>query len=140
METSFNMKEGALLLNWQKKPVAILLCSQSNKIFWFEKGTYEAITDKRMKALFFSEEGLQGANLRGTNLYGAKLDRANLIGASLEGASLRDASLRGADLYHANLRGTNLSGAKLEGADLTGVHHDENTVWPVKFNKSRLSS
>ena len=114
------MEEGELLLNWQKKPIAILLCNKSNRVFWFEKGTYEAITDKRMKALFFSEEGLQGSDL---------------IGVSLKGANLM-----GANLYDADLRGAILIGANLYDADLEGANHSKSTLWPSGFDKSRLSS
>jgi len=139
------MEEGELLLNWQKKPIAILLCNKSNRVFWFEKGTYEAITDKRMKALFFSEEGLQGSDLigvslKGANLIGANLFRADLRGANLYDANLRGANLIGANLYDADLRGAILIGANLYDADLEGANHSKSTLWPSGFDKSRLSS
>ena len=124
------MKEGDLFLNWQKKPVAILLCSKSNEVFWFECNISQKLSYKQIKALFFSEEGLQGANLRGANLL-----CANLNGVDLNGANLYGADLRGADLRFADLRCAYLTGAKLKG-----VHHNHDTVWPYNFNKSRLSS
>ena len=134
------MKEGDLFLNWQKKPVAILLCSKSNEVFWFECNISQKLSYKQIKALFFSEEGLQGANLRGANLNGVDLNGANLYGADLRGAVLRFADMTGANLTGANLHGANLRCAYLTGAKLKGVHHNHDTVWPYNFNKSRLSS
>ena len=143
------MKVGDLLLNWQKKPVAILTCNESNKVFWFQEEKCQKLTTRQMKALFFSEEGLEGANLSGAYLYCADLTDANLEGADLSGVDLRAVVLRGAnlrstnlrdavlycaDLTDANLEGANLCGAKLEDA----IHH--RTIWPDGFNKSRLSS
>ena len=109
------MKEGDLLLNWHKKPVAILICNETNKVFWFKHSEYQRLTKKQMKALFFSEEGLQDSDLRGV-------------------------ILRDADLIGANLIGAYLIGAYLKGANLRGTNHNHNTVWPCNFNKSRLSS
>ena len=138
------MKKGELLLNWMKEPVAVLLCNKSNKVFWLQRDK-QSLTTKQMKALFFSEEGLQGADLRGVKLKDADLINANLRGANLTGADLRDANLRGADLEGAILRHANLIGADLRNADLKDAilrdaYHSKSTHWPDGFDKSRLSS
>ena len=147
------MKKGKLLLNWQKEPVGVHL--GDNKVFCLKKQKTYSYSNQQMLALFCQENGLQGANLSYAHLLCANLTGANLKGANLTGANLRGANLRGANLTGANLRGANLrgavlygavlSGANLEGADLRyanlhGFHHDENTIWPVGFDKSRLSS
>jgi len=147
------MKEGELLLNWQKKPVGIYL--GDNKVFWFKDQVQDELSSKQMLALFYQEGGLEGANLEGVSLRYANLEGANLSGAELFCTNLDGADLRGANLTYAKLRGVNLRGAKLDGADLRGaylrdaylrdaklfrVKHNENTIWPVDFNKSRLFS
>jgi len=157
------MKKGKLLLNWLKEPVGLHL--GGNKVFWLKTQQKRRFSDKQMLACFYQENGLQGAvlsyvdlefaNLKGANLEGADLRGAHLLCANLTGANLKGANLEGANLTGANLRGANLrgavlygavlSGANLEGADLRyanlhGFHHDENTIWPVGFDKSRLSS
>ena len=137
------MKKGKLLLNWQKEPVGVYL--GDNNLFCLKKQKIYSYSNKQMLALFYQESGLQGANLSYANLYGVDLTGANLYGADLTGANLRGANLRGAVLRYANLYGAVLSGANLEGADLRyanlhAFHHDENTIWPVGFDKSRLSS
>ena len=147
------MKKGKLLLNWQKEPVGVHL--GNNNVFWLKDQKTYSYSNQQMLALFYQENGLQGANLSYANLYGVDLTGANLYGADLTGANLYDASLTGANLTGANLRGAVLryanlygavlSGANLEGADLRyanlhAFHHDENTIWPVGFDKSRLSS
>lgn len=149
------MKVGDLLLNWQKKPVAILLCNESNKVFWFESRKHQRLSNAQKKALFFSEDGLQGvnlndtdladANLKGVNLRGASLYCASLYCANLSDSNLSGCNLEGANLHYADLTGANLCSAYLSHADLdyailTNVKHDKYTTWPEGFNKSRLSS
>jgi len=139
------MKEGELLLNWQKKPVAILLCNETNKVFWFKDQTQRELTNKQMNTLFFSEEGLSGANLIGANLIDADLRGANLRGADLSYAYLYRADLRGANLEGAHLRGAHLRGANLYGANLYGAilrnaTYNRYNIWPDGFDKSRLFS
>ena len=114
-------KKGDLLLSWQKKPVGIYLGDYSyynfnDSIVCFYGQAYSR--KKAFKALFYTEDGLRGANLRGADLF-----RADLYDADLSGANLRGA----------NLSGANLRSANLAGANLTNIKYDENTVWPQGF-------
>ena len=121
------MKKGKLLLNWQKEPVVVYL--GDNKAFCIKNQETYSYSNKQMLALFYQENGLQGADLEGVDLR-----FANLSGADLSGVDLR-----GADLYCANLYGANLEKANLEGVNLEdAIHH--HTIWPSGFDKSRLSS
>ena len=150
------MKKGKLLLNWQKEPVGVHL--GHNKVFYIKSQSQSYLNNKQMRALFYQESGLEGANLTETYLYGADLRGANLTGADLTGADLYGANLTGANLSRANLlhtdlRDANLEGANLEGAhlsyadlrcanltgaNLTGAKYDKSTIWPVGFDRSKL--
>ena len=88
---------------------------------------------------------LRNADLRGANLRSASLYHADLRGADLFNANLRYALLRGANLHGAYLRGADLRAVSLRDAsllmtDLSQVKHDILTLWPDRFDMSRLES
>ena len=129
-------KKGDLLLSWQKKLVGLYLGDYS--YYNFEHSTVfsygqAVIRKKAFKALFYTEDSLEGANLACADLRSADLTGANLRDANLYCADLIGANLRNADLFRANLRGTNLFRANLRGTNLKDIKYDENTVWPKGF-------
>jgi uncharacterized protein YjbI with pentapeptide repeats len=135
------MKKGELLLNWQKEPVVVYL--GDNKAFCIKNQETYSYSNKQMLALFYQENGLQGADLEGVDLRFANLSGADLSGVDLRGADLSGVDLRGADLYcanlyGANLAGVNLAGVNLSGADLRNVMYNRYTTWPEGFDESRL--
>jgi uncharacterized protein YjbI with pentapeptide repeats len=150
------MKKGKLLLNWQKDPVGVYL--GHNKVFYIKSQSQSYLNNKQMRALFYQESGLEGANLTETYLCGADLTGADLTGADLTGADLYRAKLSCANLYRtnlehadlscanlsdanligANLSHANLSYADLRGVDLRGVKYNKSTIWPVGFDISKL--
>jgi uncharacterized protein YjbI with pentapeptide repeats len=99
----------------------------------------------------FDGANLTGANLRNANLTDAYISGVNLTRANLQGAILKDAlgsdmDFRGADLRGADLRISISYDLKVadpkDAAEIyklfTGVIVDSETIWPERFEPSRI--
>lgn len=96
-----------------------------------------------LKATIFDAADMRGAVIVGSNcqratFQDANLARVNFSKSRLRNANLRQANLKGANLQQTDLRGVDFRGADLSQAEFRGAFYDNDTMFDLGINPSRL--
>jgi uncharacterized protein YjbI with pentapeptide repeats len=104
-----------------------------------------SLLETNLQQAMLSDADLQGAMIERANLHGASLGGVDFQGADLQGANLQAAYLAGANLQdallgRANLQDAKLQDARLDDANLQGAYANEDTRWPVGWDRAQAEA